>query len=285
MSGGARREANAVRPETGGFDALIDWERLPGLHTLTDPDGAAASARRIGAEIAGRRGGKSKASADAVAASRREAAFDAALESLDAGALIDAARAKRREAMRVSSVRSDPDRAKAARRAELKAQRRAARAAEARRGGLPVTPRPGGFSWLVERDCLPVICVQAGHDIDRILTAVEAGVFAASDPDTLQTGGVKASGRRGAPQFMAIEGYLDRYVPWTRRLMAEDYVRAGLPGRAVLAVVIAVIRDGRTPRELDGAVGKRNGTCMGLLCDGLREYARLAKWTGREQGG
>ncbi len=286
-----KRDANTVRdPER--FIELVDWSSVPGagltgtvsLTGVEDREAALAAA----ASLSARRGAEGEAAfGDDVSTPEREAAFDAALERVNASDLMERARERRRERLRAGGprVRHEPETAAAKRKAETKAQRKAARQAEARTSHAPQKARAAAFSNLVQRGCLPELCVRAGLDIDRIMTAVEAGVFAASDPDTLMTGGVKVSGRRGAPQFMAVEGYCDRYLPWTRRLLEPEYRRAGLPGRAVLAVVVAVVKDGRAPRDLDKAIGVRNSTCMGLLCDGLREYGRLAGWTSGKEGG
>jgi hypothetical protein len=278
---GKRADANGVRVERA-FDALVDWSTVPGLAKCADPDAAKASALEHMTRISGR----ADQSGDAFEAAQREAEFDAALEHVNLSDHIAQARAKRRDAMRIgrAAARKPEDQVKADRAAERKAIRKGAREAEARSSSLPTVSRVDVFGNLAARGSLPDICVRAGHDIDRIITAVEAGVFAASDPDTLLAGGVKVSGRRGAPQFMAVEGYVDRYFPWTKRLTAPEYRRAGLPGRAVIAVVVAVVKDGRTLSDIDRAVGKRKGTAMGLLCDGLREYARVAGWTSSKKG-
>lgn len=285
-------KANGVRGEP--MVRLVDWSTVPGIGeglagpvALTGVDDPEA-AMRAAAALTARRGGEGEGCGCArLDDGRRDAAFDAALEQVNASDMLARARERRREALRVSPVRAQKpaDQVDAERRAERRAIRKGARAAETRTSQPARPVRADAFANLASRGSLPELCVRAGLDIDRIMTAVEAGVLAISDPDTLMTGGVKVSGRRGAPQFMAVEGYCDRYLPWTRRLLQPDYRRAGLPGRAVLAVVIAVVRDGRSPRELDREAGCRNGTCMGLLCDGLREYGRVARWTGGHEGG
>lgn len=194
----------------------------------------------------------------------------------------------------IPSLSGDERALREARLAEAKARRRdalkagkasmktARKGVEARRSGAGRRAQPSAFALMATQGHLPPGLIEAGLDIDRIVGALEAGVMARSDTDSWATGGVKADGIRGAPQFMAVEGYLDRYLPWAKRLGEPDFRRGGQPGRVVLAVVIAVVCDGRSLRSLDQEAGVRRHTCMGLLCDGLREYCRIAGW--REGG-
>lgn len=218
---------------------------------------------------------------------RREA-FDAAVQEAT-GEIRDAGGALIRAADFLPSLSNDDRAARAARLDAAKASRASAikagkaemkRAKKAldRRTAPQARVQAHGFAMLAQQGSLPAGLIEAGLDIDRIVSAIEAGVMARSDADAWATGGVKASGKRGAPQFMAVEGYVDRYLPWTRALIEPGFRRGGQGGRTVLAVVIAVVCDGHSLRSLDRVMKVRKDTCMGLLCDGLREYCRVAGW-------
>ena len=284
MTGSRKTKANAVR-DPKPFVALVDWTDVPGLEATTrvkltgcsDPDAAQAAAQL---RIAERRAVVEEDPQD-------RARFDAALAKVNLSAEMERAREDRRAKMRIGrvSVKKTEQAISEDKWREEKAMRKGRRSAELRTARLPTVSRVDAFGNLARRGHLPEACVRAGLDIDRILTDVEAGVFARSDPDTMISGGVQVSGRRGAPQFMAIEGYVDRYIPWTRTLMDAGYERQGLSGEAIMAVVIAVVRDGVSLATIDSRVERRKGTAMGMLCDGLREYARVAGWMTRNVGG
>lgn len=291
----SRRRANGVR-----FEALADIATLPGVaehagelaRALTERAAArrvrereaearAADMRAIWDRREGLSGnrcdganpstpGQGEAQGEAGGEEIRDAQGRLVTASVilsDPDGRMEAARRERREAIRAAHRESA--------RSMAKARKAVARRMDPQRRPAPVRD---SWAWLAARASLPDPLIEAGLDIDRILTAVEAGVMAASDPDTWASGGVAASGMRGAPQFMAIEGYCDRYLPWTRTLLAAEFRRGGQDGRAVMAVVVAVVRDGRSLAQIDAEVGVRKGTGMGLLCDGLRVYADIAGW-------
>lgn len=140
-----------------------------------------------------------------------------------------------------------------------------------------------GFARMVDAGQIDARQAAAGWDLIRVLEAAEAGAMCMPDPDALKTGAIRVTGRKGAPQFAAIEGYVDRYIPFVKAL-SHPACRMGPKGRdgrgryagtQALDVVISVVVNGEGLRAVEKRMGVRvGGTAGGLLAEALNLYAR-----------
>lgn len=193
----------------------------------------------------------------------RESKIDMALALSDARAKRMSAR--RAEAVSIRKARPDSP------------ERRAARTRRIRDSA----PRDG-FARMVDAGRIDERLAAAGWDLIRVLEAAEAGAMCMPDPDALKTGAIRVTGRKGAPQFAAIEGYADRYVPFVKAL-SEPGRRMGpkgkdgkgrYPASMALDVVISVVVNGEGMKAVEARLRLRHGTAGGLLSEALEIYAR-----------
>lgn len=142
----------------------------------------------------------------------------------------------------------------------------------------PADPLPAGRprekgsiieAWRAERIIHPMTA-EAAYEIERCHRALVTGLWTktakygehiAGGPDT------------DWPARIAI-AMRDRYGPW-RDAMSVVYKRCGLP---VHKVILDVVADGRSLREIDAEHRWRHGKAAIVIRWGLWEYARMAGW-------
>jgi hypothetical protein len=167
------------------------------------------------------------------------------------------------------------------REAEERRRRRRAAADEAERTRVPdrLKPtrataarlQPDPIETLHERGSITDPQRDAALEIRQAFVEAVAGAM---------TTAMRWDGTRGSRTFVGVEEVTlvqiarrKRYLRWAQDLGAR------VPD--ALAVTIDVVVEGRSLRQCDAERRWRNGRASDLLCEALREYARLAGW---EQG-
>lgn len=121
---------------------------------------------------------------------------------------------------------------------------------------------------LHERGLIGLEQLAAAAEIERVFLALSAGLFA-----TARRSEVRSGRPRDLSESTAI-AHADRFRPWARAL-SEGHKQGGPP---VLEVVLAVVIDGLSLREIETARRWRHGKAEAYLAEGLERYAAMAGW-------
>ena len=129
---------------------------------------------------------------------------------------------------------------------------------------------------LLARGRLAPCHAEVAEEIRRVHEAIGRGMFPSSQA-FMWTGG---GGNRGRPRDFLDrmtererDAWERRYIPWSRA-MATD-IAAGLVGTRWLQLVIDVVVDNATLREVETRYRLRHGAALGYLIGGLERYGRL----------
>lgn len=121
---------------------------------------------------------------------------------------------------------------------------------------------------LHERGLIGLEQLAAAAEIERVFLALSAGLFA-----TARRSEVRAGRPRDLSEAAAI-AHADRFRPWARAL-SEAHKAGGPP---LMEVVLAVVIDGLSLREIETARRWRHGRAEAHLAEGLERYAVMAGW-------
>lgn len=129
------------------------------------------------------------------------------------------------------------------------------------------------LSGLLKRGRLGPVHIAAAEEIRTVHEAVGRGMFPTAQ--SLIRSGAR-SGRRQAHDFLDRMSETERfawenhYLPWSHA-MATD-IAAGIPGTRWLQLVIDIVVDNATLREIEGRYRLRHGTSLSYLAHGLERY-------------
>ena len=118
----------------------------------------------------------------------------------------------------------------------------------------------------------------AAHQIRTVFEAVGRSMFPVLDPE-MWTGKAprKRAGRDFLDRMTERERHLwqHHYLPWTREMAVE--IAAGLPGVRWLQLVIDVVVENLTLREVEQRYRLAHGKAFEFVKSGLEKYARHAR--------
>tara|TARA_R110000868_G_scaffold4155_26_gene25496 strand:- start:1027 stop:1557 length:531 start_codon:yes stop_codon:yes gene_type:complete len=171
-----------------------------------------------------------------------------------------------------------------ARKRPQRARRAAVRRRDIAPGPTPQTAaklRRDVLLHLYEKGRLRREHLEAAEEIRRIWQAFSRSLGAtATNPDTL------ATGRQGARARQPIEGltggeeaiWRNRYRPWAREM--ASIVCGGTVRVTGLQLVLDIVVDNRSFRQVEGCYRMRHGAAAAHLQTALHLYARIAGWVG-----
>lgn len=121
---------------------------------------------------------------------------------------------------------------------------------------------------LHERGVISLEQLAAAAEIERVFLALSSGLFA-----TARRSEVRAGRPRDLSEAAAV-AHADRFRPWAQALSLA-HKQGGPP---VLEVVLSVVIDGQSLREIETARRWRHGRAEACLAEGLERYAAMAGW-------
>jgi hypothetical protein len=116
--------------------------------------------------------------------------------------------------------------------------------------------------------------LRAADEIERVFTAVSAGLFAKARVLDGMAGG-SGSGRRPEMAAWLARAYRDHFKPWADRLERLNRDEKHPP---LLAITIASLIDGHGLRQIERAEALQNGTAGRAIAVALELYATMAGW-------
>jgi hypothetical protein len=115
----------------------------------------------------------------------------------------------------------------------------------------------------------------AADEIERVFTAVSAGLFARARAIDGALGGSAGTQRRPEMAAWLARAYRDHFQPWADRLERLHREDRHPP---MLAITIASLIDGQGLRQIERGERLKNGTAARAIAVALELYARMAGW-------